>query len=221
MYEDIIRDIRKRCRLAMNGVASTSMRQRGMVYKVNFGLLIPQIRNLAASFPPDAGLADTLWKEETREMKILATMLYPAEEFTKENAEKWVAEINNQEEREQVTLNLFQNLPYADELAAEWGRSADENIRTTGYWLLARLLLLKKTENITKESLPFILTDVVSENTFLRNAALLALKHIGRQSKDTAVKILTELSAYKEDEDLIRQEAYNSLSFEFEYYFED
>ena len=42
--EEIIRDIRQRCRKAMNGIASTSMRQRGISYKVNFGLNIQQIK---------------------------------------------------------------------------------------------------------------------------------------------------------------------------------
>ena len=205
----------------MNGIASTSMRQMGMSYKVNFGLLIPQIKELAGSYEKNAELANSIWKEDTRELKILATLLYPINEFTEENANKWVAEITNQEIREQVCFNLFQELPYADKLVTEWGRSANEDIRTTGYWLLARLLLLKKTEGIVLGSFPSIMKDAVSENTFLRNAALLALKHIGRQSKAIANEILKDLSVYKEDENLVKQEAYNSLAFEFEYFFED
>lgn len=221
MQADIIQDIRKRCRLTMNGIASTSMRQMGMSYKVNFGLLIPQIKELAGSYEKNAELANSIWREDTRELKILATLLYPINEFTEENANKWVAEITNQEIREQVCFNLFQELPYADKLVTEWGRSESEDIRTTGYWLLARLLLLKKTEGVVLGSFPSIMKDAVSENTFLRNAALLALKHIGRQSKAIANEILKDLSVYKEDENLVKQEAYNSLAFEFEYFFED
>lgn len=205
----------------MNGIASTSMRQMGMAYKVNFGLLIPQIKELAGSYEKNAELAKSLWKEDTRELKILATLLYPVNEFTEEDANKWVAEISNQEIREQVCFNLFQELPYAYKLAMEWGTSENEDIRTTGYWLLARLLLLKKAEGVVLGSFPSIMKDAVSENTFLRNAALLALKHIGRQSKAIANEILTDLSVYKEDKNLVKQEAYNSLAFEFEYFFED
>lgn len=221
IQEDIIQDIRKRCRLTMNGVASTSMRQKGMSYKINFGLLIPQIKGLAESYEKNAELAKSLWKEDTRELKILATLLYPISEFTEEDANKWVAEITNQEIREQVCFNLFQELPYAYKLAMEWGCSANQDIRTTGYWLLARLLLIKKTEGVALDSFSSIMNDAVSEDTFLHNAALLALKHIGRQSKAIADEILKDLSIYKEDEDLVKQEAYNSLAFEFEYFFED
>lgn len=220
MQEDIIRDIRRRCRLAMNGIASTSMRQRGMMYKVNFGLLISQIKELSSSYAPDADLANKLWKEDTRELKILATLLFPVEEFTKDDATRWVKEINNQEIREQICLNLFQNLPYAPQLAQEWIQSEDKEIRTSGYWLLARLFLTKQIDKVDIDSYSLIWDDVISDDTFLRNASLLALKHIGRQSRQLADVILTRLEVYKDDENLVKKEAYNSLSFEFEYYFD-
>ncbi|WP_419034378.1 DNA alkylation repair protein [Dysgonomonas gadei] len=216
--EEIIRDIRQRCRKAMNGIASTSMRQRGISYKVNFGLNIQQIKELSGRYKPDAELAEILWKEDTRELKILATLLYPADDFTEVVANKWVTEIPNQEIREQLSLNLLQILPFAGKLALEWSNSKDESIRTTGYWLLARLFLIKKADKQSASDCTFIWDDVISDNMFLRNAASLALKHIGRQSKIEADIILDKLSIYKDDSNLIRQEAYNSLLFEFEYY---
>lgn len=219
--QDIIKDIRTRCRLAMNGVASTSMRQRGLTYKVNFGLNIQQIKDLSSRYQPDAVLAATLWKEETRELKLLATLLYPANDFNEEIANVWVTQIPNQEVREQVCLNLFQNLTFANQLALAWSNSEHEDVRTTGYWLLTRLFLTKKANPTSENSFKFILEDVVSDNRFIRNAALLALKQIGRQSKEEANRILEKLSIYKEDTNLIKQETYNSLNFEFEYYFEE
>lgn len=217
--EDIIKDIRTRCRMGMNGITSTSMRQKGLSYKVNFGLAIQQIKNLAERYQPDKQLAETLWKEDTRELKILATLLYPVAEFTEETANRWVTTIPNQEIREQVCMNLFQNLPFAEKVAVEWGYNADEDIRTTGYWLVARLFLIKKIKHIAPDAFSYIWDDVVANNISLRNAALQALKHIGRQSEDTAGRILEKLSVHKESSDLVKQEAYNGLVFEFEYYF--
>ncbi len=218
--EDIIKDIRTRCRMGMNGITSTSMRQKGLAYKVNFGLAIQQIKDLAERYQPDRELAETLWKEDTRELKILATLLYPVSEFTEETANEWVAAILNQEMREQVCMNLFQNLPFAEKMAVEWGSNADEAIRATGYWLVARLFLIKKVGNILPDAFNYIWDDAVADNISLRNAALQTLKHIGRQSEDTAGSILEKLSVYKESPDLVKQEAYNGLAFEFEYYFD-
>jgi len=217
---NIIQDIRKQCRLAMNGVASASMREKGITYKINFGLVIQQIKSLAERYERSSDLAEALWKENTRELKILATLLYPINEFTPETANRWTNEIPNQEIREQVCLNLFQELPFAKEVASEWSNSSDENIRITGYWLLARLILAKKlTELLLVDRYPFVWDDIVSDNIFLRNAAMLVLKHIGRQSKEVADSILDKIIVYKNNNNLIKQEAYNSLAFEFEFFF--
>lgn len=217
---NIIQDIRKQCRLAMNGIASASMREKGVTYKINFGLVIQQIKALADKYEKSSDLSEALWKEDTRELKILATLLYPIEEFTFEIANRWVNEIPNQEIREQICLNLFQELPFGKEIASEWSNSDDENIRITGYWLLARLILAKKlTGLLPTDGYTFVWEDIVSENIFLRNAAMLVLKHIGRQSKDVADSILDKIKVYKGDNSLIKQEAYNSLAFEFEFFF--
>jgi len=221
MHQDIIRDIRRRCRLSMNGIVSASMREKGLTYKLNFGLTIQQIKDIAIQYQPEAALAGNLWKEEVRELKIMATMLYPATEFTQETAHKWVDEITTQEIREQLCLNLLQGLPFAPGLAEEWSNNSDAEKRITGYWLLSRLFLTKKADKAELTTFSFIVEDAVSENIFLRNAALLALKHIGRQSEEGAERILNNFAAYKDDSNPVKQEAYNSLHFEFDYYFGD
>ena len=71
--QDEIREIRKELRLAMNGVISTSMREKGIVYKLNFGVPYPEIKGIARKHKPNGELAAALWKEDIREFKILAT----------------------------------------------------------------------------------------------------------------------------------------------------
>lgn len=218
--QQIIQDMRKRCRMAMNGVVSGSMRERGVTYKLNFGLILQQIKDIAIRYEQNAELAEALWKENTRELKILATHLYPKDAFNAEAANRWMNQIANQEIREQVCLNLFQNLPFADQLGIEWSNSNEEDSRTTGYWLLARLLLSKKiTNGLTIEYFDKVWSDVASENIFLRNASLLVLKHIGRNSEEEANLILAKLNSYKDNLDPLKKEAYNSISFEFEFFF--
>ena len=80
---------------------------------------------------------------------------------------------------------------------------------------------MKKSNDIHTESLPYVWEDILSEDTFLRNAALLTLKQTGRQSEDTAKLIMQKISEFKESNDPVKQEVYNSLDFEFGYFFED
>lgn len=221
-YKEILRDIRQQCLRMMNGVTSTSMRQKGLAYKVNFGLSIPQIKTLSGRYQQDEVLAETLWKENTRELKILAILLYPAGSFSEETAERWVEDIPNQEIREQLCFNLLQHLPYARNLSEKWCDSESELARTTGYWLLARILISHKNADLIPiNSLKRINVDVISSDIFLRNASLLALKQLGRQTKPEAMRILDSLSVFKDCGDPIKEEVYNSLAFEFDFYYED
>jgi 3-methyladenine DNA glycosylase AlkD len=221
MQEEIIRDIRKRCRQAMNGVVSSSMRSWGLDYKINFGLTIQQIKDISRRYEPDAELAGKLWKENTRELKILATMLYPVDMFSEQEADRWVSEIANQEIREQLCFNLLQELPYAEKIAMQWANNPSAPVRTTGYWLLSRLLILKCAEAVQPNLLPFIWDDVISEDISLKNATLSTLKRIGQQAKETADTVMQKLAVYRDSEEPPKREIYDSLDFEFRYYFEN
>lgn len=220
MQEEIIRDIRKRCRMAMNGIASASMRDYGLNYKLNFGVSIQKIKEIAARYESDKDLAETLWLDGTRELKILATLLYPTEQFTIETANRWVAQIPNQEIREQICVNLFQTTDFADEVSLEWINSEDDNVRSTGYWLLVRRLLTKTFNNtIQLDTFKYIWKDISSENVSLRNAATLFLKNTGKVTPQLADQILEKVTVFKNSESPIQKEIYDSLSFEFEFFY--
>lgn len=220
--EDTIRDIRKRCRMAMNGIVSANMREYGLNYKLNFGVSLMQIKDIAKRYESDKDLAESIWKEDVRELKILATMLYPLNEFNNNIAEIWVNQIPNQEIREQICLNLLQKLDYAPHLVHKWVCRDSESIRSTGYWLAARLLLGKDTRVETDTAIyPLIYADIESDNISLRNAALLAIKNIGKTSEDTSNIIIGKIKAFENCDNLLKKEIYENLLFEFKYHFEN
>ena len=222
MTTETIRDIRKRCRLAMNGIVSANMRQMGLDYKLNFGVSLARIKEIAAHYSPDEILAKELWKEDVRELKILATILYPTDAFSKEMANVWVNDTPNQEIREQLCLNLLQKLDFAIELAMEWSKSDIPRHRATAYWLLSRLIITKKIDNsIRFNTMPYLVEDTYCDNISLRNAALLLLKNLGRTSPIQAHEILEKLAGFEKSSCQLHREIYDSLKFEFEYYFND
>ncbi|MDD3787982.1 MAG: DNA alkylation repair protein [Petrimonas sp.] len=216
----IIKQIRADLRLAMDGVVSSSMREKGMDYKMNFGVNIPKIRLISRNYTAGKDLAETLWRTDVRELKILATLLYPVDEFTPETAEKWAREIPNQEIREQICMNLLQTLSFAGTLVNEWVFSSDEQLRTTGYWLFARVAITRSDavrKINTEEMVNKAIEDVSSASVFLYQAALSALKFAGRGSKALAGEILDRLSDYRNSPDPKQQEIFDALRFEFNY----
>ena len=45
-----LKDIKTQLRLSMNGAVSQSMREKGLVYKLNFGVELPRIKMIAESY---------------------------------------------------------------------------------------------------------------------------------------------------------------------------
>ena len=215
---DIIKKIRTDLRLSMNGAVSASMRDKGISYKMNFGVGIPRIKQISEKYKQDKDLADTLWSEDVRELKILATLLYPVEQFSKEMALRWISEINDQELREQLCKNLLQKLTFADELVGVSTKNSVDYIRATGYWLFARLCIIK-SETLEKIDTGKLIVDAIvdlkDESLLLRQSALNVLKYYGRISEETASGVLQKVSSLEGSDDPVEKEMLSLLKFEF------
>ena len=188
---ETIREIKSKFRLYMNGMVSQSMRDRGLSYKLNFGIEYPRIKELAAQYEPNHDLAQALWKENIRECKIMAGLLQPVDTFYREIAEIWIEDMQYPELAEYTVMNLFQNLPYASEVVFSW--IADERLyfQMCGYLLMARLLMkgMKLNERAEAEFLDQAFTSLEEENMSIQKNAALALRKFATQSKENSRKI--------------------------------
>ena len=203
--------IHRRFRLAMNGVASSSMRSKGMPYKVNFGVSLPQLKQIAAQYQPNSELARALWEEDIRESRLLATFLQPHEGFIKEEAEQWMKEANTPELVDFLCMNLLQHLPYAPELANAFIGKEDVQSKRKGYVLIGRLFAGKTslTGVWLNNFLRTAANDLLSESRLLSFSVLEALK----QAVHNENRVQTVLSVF-DITDPIREE----LQFEYDYY---
>lgn len=218
--ETVLRQIRTDLRLSMDGVVSASMRAKGAGYRMNFGVNLPRIREISKKYTAGKMLAEILWKEDVRELKILATMLYPADGLTRDTAERWGAGIGNQEIREQVCKNLFQEVSFADSLVNDWIQNESERIRTTGYWLFARICIIH-SEARERVCEPLLLRqavqDLMSESLLLRQSALNALKFYGKVSEKHAKEVLHSVESLEGVNNSSIPEMLDLLRFEFGY----
>ena len=216
--KDILRQIRTDLRLSMNGVVSTSMRNKGVNYRMIFGVEIPVINRIAQKYQSDAVLAERLWEEDVREMKIMATLLYPVDQFRKNKALEWISVIKDQELREQICKNILQRLPYADELVVTTINSKEDNIVTTGLWLFSRLCITGSdlVDKIDSEILiNSAIENLGSESMLLRQSALNALKFYGRTSRDRSELILAKTASFENSDNNVENEMFDQLKFEF------
>lgn len=138
---DWVRFIKRSLRGVMNGPVSASMREKGLTYKVNFGVELPRLTTMATEWPKRYDLAAALWKEDIRECRLLAAMLMPTEAFDGDLADIWVEQMRFTEEAEGVTMHLFARLPEASQKAFEWMAREERMFRLCGFLLIGRLLM--------------------------------------------------------------------------------
>lgn len=136
---DTVKDIKRSFRGLMNGTASQSMREKGTQYKLNWGVSLPHLREMAAEYGKDYELAIALWKEPIRECKILATLIMPADKLLPEIADLWMEQVETQEVAELLAMNLFQYADFAPSKAYVWIASGRPLYEICGYHTLSRL----------------------------------------------------------------------------------
>lgn len=186
----------------MNGMVSQSMREKGMEYKLNFGIEYPRIKEIAAGYEPDHEQAQALWKENIRECKILAGLLQPADTFYQEIADIWIEGMDYPELAEYTVMNLFQRLPYASEVVFRWMADEREMFQLCGFLLMARLLMKgeKLNERAEAEFLDQACTAVEGDCGPVQKAASVALRKYAHQSRDNKRTVSKQLGIWAKSE---------------------
>lgn len=216
--QEQLRAIKTQCRVFMNGAVSQSMREKGLIYKLNFGVDLPRIKEIATGFEKDHELAQALWKEEIRECKILAAMLQPIDSFYPEIADIWVENMPNMEIAELTCMNLFQHLPYAPAKSFQWIASENEYEQICGFLTIARLLIKKgdMTERASSEMLDQAIAASISGSYNVRNAAILAIRKYMQHSEQNAFQVCRLVESMKDSENETEQVLYNIVKQEIE-----
>lgn len=181
-----LKEIKRSFRLKMDGAASRSMREKGLDYKLNWGVGLPELKAMAKEYGKDYDLAIALWKEDIRECKILATLMMPPERMLPEVVDIWMEQTPSQEIAEWAAANLYQHLDYAPMLAFKWISSDKELPQICGYQLLARLFMKgqEPNERGIHEFIDQALTALRDDSLGVRHAALNCMRRFAMLSED-------------------------------------
>ncbi len=139
-FQQILKLIKSR----KNGDVATSMKEHGIAYKLNWGVSVVELREIARTFEPNHLLALKLWNKQWRETMILATLLDEPGEVTEEQMDFWTKSFENSEIAEQASTNLWSRTKFAFTKALEWCRGKKHLVRFTGIHLAGRLALAEK-----------------------------------------------------------------------------
>lgn len=183
-----IKEIKRAFREVMNGVTASSMRQKGLEYKINWGASLVHLKAMANEFGQDYDLAIALWKEDIRECKILATMLMPANQMAAEVVEIWLEQVDSVELAEMLAFNLVQYMDEAPRLAYQWIASDQPLYQICGFHVLSRLFLQGKEPNDRgiNELMDQALVALQSNQVSVRHAALNCVQRFAALDKSYA-----------------------------------
>lgn len=130
--------IKQSLRLSMNGIVSALQRRQGLNYRINFGVEIPRLKEIASQYEKSEELATTLWQENIRECKLLAIFLLPQSSYAAV-APKWIAQVPFTEIADHLAMNILCKLPDATNQALQWTGNPAGLHRYCGYLTLAHI----------------------------------------------------------------------------------
>ncbi len=192
-----LQHIKRALRGVMNGPVSSSMRSKGLGYKVIFGVELPRLQQMAEELPHTFELASALWKEDIRECRLLAGMLMPVERMDAELATICVEQMRFQEEAECSVMHLFSRAKWASSQAFEWIARDEAMFQLCGYLLLARLFMqgAMPSERDAEEFLDQTATVLTAGNSVARAAgkALTKFMDLGPAQERAGERLLRSL----------------------------
>lgn len=208
-----ITEIRRVIRLSMNGIVSDQMIQNGIIYKKNYGVTIPRIKEIAKNYSQNHDLAQRLWALQIRETMILATLLEPADRFTPELATEWLKDFNQIEIIEQSCMNLLCKLEFANQLSVEFIQSENSWAQITGYILAARIFEKFNRDEIIEITKKAITSSFTTELHLYKSIAL-CLSRFCRKDKEIATYILKETELFSQSSSSGQQYIFNEVKQE-------
>ena len=164
-----------------------SMKKFGITPERAYGISIPDLRKLAKEMGKNHLLAQELWEINTRETRILATMIDEPEKVTEGQMERWARDFDYWEICDQCCANLFTKTRFAYKKAFEWSSRDEEFVKRAGFVLMARLALADREagDGVFEEFLSIIRREAIDgydERHYVKKAVSWALRQIGKRN---------------------------------------
>ncbi len=164
--------------------AAEGMARYGILSKKVYGVSIPELRKMAKEIGKDQKLSLELWKQNSRETRILAALVGDPNKVREKQMDLWVQDFDSWEVCDQAIMNLFEKTTYAYKKAFDWYKRDEEFVRRAGFVLMARLAVSDKNagdELFTQFFRP-IKEKSLDERIYVKKAVNWALRQIGKRN---------------------------------------
>lgn len=180
-----------RMRKQMNGAVADAMYYYGQSYGLNYGVSLPTVREIASTEGKDLSLAQYLYKQQVRELRLAALHIAEPEQFSAEEASSWAEGVINSEVAEEMAFALLPFSPALADIYRAWSSSDKEFLAYAALMAMAR-----KPESINAEAIESV-KDIVARHSSSRIIAqgVVALLSAAALNAEHAFSIKESLTA--------------------------
>lgn len=209
----IIQEVKRQ----MNGPVSQSLSELGIEYKVNYGVSIPELQSIAKDYTGNHELALSLYEQDIRECKLLASMIDDPKLVTGEQIDNWAQSFTNHEIVEQVCSNLLWKTDCALSRSIEWCLTDNEFLQKAGLIIAARSASDINVKDIVFEPYLEIIEGFESETFSAQKVSIeFALRQIAKRNTLFKQKVLAIAKALTNSSDEHKAWVGSQILFEFE-----
>jgi 3-methyladenine DNA glycosylase AlkD len=194
--DEIVRQLEARA----DPAAVAGMARYGITGAQVYGVKVPVLRQMARDIGRSHALALDLWAHNSRETRVLASMIDEWRAVDEAQMEAWVADFDSWEVCDQVCGNLFAKTPYAFDRALAWSERSEVFVKRAGFVLMANLA--HRSSNLPDERLaaflPIIEREAGDGRNFVKKAANWALRDIGKRNQALNTEVIVVAARLKE-----------------------
>ena len=217
--EAFIQNITDTIKLRKNGVSSDAMRDSGIEYKMNYGVSIVHLRQIAKQHSSNNKLAKALWNMQWRETMILASLMIDVENISTKQLDEICSQAHTDELYQQLGMNVVCNIKDSQEVILCYLKAPEVSKKSIACYAIVRRAMLKTSDaHFMDEATKCILTSQIGSplNWSEINAMSKALSKTGTVGTFDKSKIL-DYFAQKSESHSYWKVAYENVKTEFEY----
>ena len=160
------------------------MARFGIKSDKRLGISMPELRKTGKSIGRDHDLALKLWATKIPDAMILATIIDDPAKVTQKQADSWVKDLNSWDVCDQLCMNLFDSIPFAEKKITEWSRREEEFVKRASFALIACIAWhdKKASDEYIAGFFPVIKSGALDERNYVKKAVSWALRHIGKKN---------------------------------------
>ncbi len=113
-------------RKQMNGAVADAMYYYGARYGLNYGVSLPTIRQIASTEERNHALAQYLFKQQVRELRLASLHIAEPELLTIDEADFWAEGVINSEVAEEMAFALLSHTPALADIFDRWNGCGNE-----------------------------------------------------------------------------------------------